>query len=81
MLGTAAATASRLVSTPRPPAEQPAKSSRSGPPLLPIPCALTSAVTAAETMREPRKEKPKVAEELPASPNQESLEQYCRRGG
>jgi len=74
--GTAAATESRLVNTPRPPALQPAKSSRSGLPLAPKPCADTSAVTAALTMRAPRNEKLNVAADAPASPNQLSLLQY-----
>jgi hypothetical protein len=33
------------------------------------------------TMREPRKAKPKVELEAGASPNQESLEQYCGVNG
>lgn len=72
-------TASRLVSTPRPPAEHPAKSMRTGPGWDPSPFSRTMPVMAADTMREPRKANPKVESEAPASPNHESEEQYLTK--
>lgn len=67
--GAALAKASRLVSTPRPPAEQPARSTSAGP-VEPRPWPLTRAVITAEMMRAPRKAKLKVVGEAGASPNQ-----------
>ena len=76
LAGAAAAKASRLVNTPRPPAEQPPNNRFSVSPLLPRPWRVTSACRVADTMREPRKLKPKVLELAAASPNQPSEEQY-----
>ena len=63
------------VTTPRPPAEQPPKRILA-PGVLPMPLTETSDWMVASMMRAPRNEKSKVVAEAPASPIQESEEQY-----